>query len=195
MAKKHPSTLDPNGTVDSANTQSATDQPETGYSALREAGLRMRAAAETQRQRAAQAVNGVAGVLHRAADDLNAENQTMGQYTDLAADRLDAVASYLRDADWDGVVDGAQGFARRNPAWFIGGALVTGFVIARAVKGAVAGRADVEESSNRHRDWSGDVVTQPSFDYAVDSPYGAGQWRASVTTAQPSGRDMGDRDG
>lgn len=118
--------------------------------AFQEAKVRVREAAESQRERAASAVGGVAGALHRAASDLNAENETMGRYTDMAAERLDEVANYLRDTDWNSVIEGAEDFARRQPAWFIGGAVAAGFLIARAVKNSGgAGRADTASEWNR----------------------------------------------
>lgn len=105
-----------------------------GEKALQEAKTKMREAAESQRRRAVDAVGGMAGALHRAAHDLNAENETMGRYTDMAAERLDDVASYLRDTDWKQVVEGAEDFARRQPYLFVGGAMLAGFVLARFVK-------------------------------------------------------------
>lgn len=112
--------------------------------AFQDAKARVREAAEAQRERAANAVGGVAGALHRAASDLNAENETMGRYTDMAAERLDEVAAYLRTTDWNSVIAGAENFARRQPAWFIGGALAAGFLIARAVKNSGQPRPGAE---------------------------------------------------
>lgn len=111
-------------------------QLPSGGQVIDEAKIKIREAAEAQRQRAAEAVGGVAGALRRAASDINAENETMGRYTDMAAERLDEVAHYLRDTNWNQVVEGAEGFARRQPYWFIGGAMAAGFVLARFVKNA-----------------------------------------------------------
>jgi|AGTN01.1.fsa_nt_gi hypothetical protein len=131
--------------------------------AFQEAKARVREAAEAQRERAASALGGVAGALHRTASDLNAENETMGRYTDMAAERLDEVANYLRTADWNSVVEGAEDFARRQPAWFIGGAVAAGFLIARAVKNSGQPRPH-GLSRERNRDLSA----------ASLSAYGAG---------------------
>jgi len=102
--------------------------------AFEEAKTRVREAADQQRGRAAEAVGGVAGALHRAAGDMREENETMGRYADMAAERLDEVATYLRDADWGEVIHGAEDFARRQPYWFVGGAMAAGFLLARFVK-------------------------------------------------------------
>lgn len=119
------------------SVRSAVDKLRSGREqAFEEAKSKVREAAEAQRQRAAEAVGGMAGALHRAADDLKSENESMGRYTNMAAERLDEVASYLRDTDWNSVIDGAEDFARRQPYWFIGGAMAAGFLVARTIKNA-----------------------------------------------------------
>ncbi|MBX9633765.1 MAG: hypothetical protein K2X44_02180 [Magnetospirillum sp.] len=123
------------GVPEDPAVQDAADVLRAGREQVfEEAKTKVRAAAEAQRQRAAQAVGGMAGALHRIASDVNAENKTMGHYTDMAAERLDEVADYLRDANWGQVIEGAEGFARRQPYWFMGGAVAAGFVLARFVK-------------------------------------------------------------
>lgn len=115
---------------------------------LADAKAKVKDAADSQRHRAADAMRGMAGALHRAAGDLKPENETMGRYTDMAADRLDQFAGYLRGADWSEVVESAEDMARRQPAWFIGGAMAAGFVVARLIKNAA------ESSPRRSRDYA-----------------------------------------
>lgn len=122
-----------------------------GEQVLEEAKSKILEAAEAQRQRAAEALGGMAGALHRVASDINAENQTMGRYTDMAAERLDDVAHYLRDTSWTQAVDGAEDFARRQPYWFIGGAMAAGFVLARVVKNSGAAKARPSKTSRVSR--------------------------------------------
>ncbi|MBC7954100.1 MAG: hypothetical protein H7Z12_20065 [Rhodospirillaceae bacterium] len=118
-----------------ASSRSTGDVLRAGREqAFEEAKTKMREAADDQRRRAADAVGGVAGALHRVASDVKAENETMGRYTNMAAERLDEMAHYLRDTDWNDVVHGAEDFARRQPYWFVGGAMAAGFVLARFVK-------------------------------------------------------------
>ncbi|MBC7905392.1 MAG: hypothetical protein H7Y60_01430 [Rhodospirillaceae bacterium] len=128
-----------------ASARSTVDVLRAGREqALGEAKAKMRETADEQRRRAADAVGGMAGALHRAASDMKAENETMGRYTDMAAERLEEVSHYLRDTDWNEVVHGAEDFARRQPYWFVGGAMAAGFVLARFVKnsGEAARRSD-----------------------------------------------------
>lgn len=102
--------------------------------ALTEAKAMVREAADEQRRRAAGAVGGVAGALHRAASDLEPQNEVIGRYTHMAAQRLDEVADYLRKSSFDDVLTGAEDLARRQPYWFVGGAMAAGFLLARMVK-------------------------------------------------------------
>jgi len=90
--------------------------------------------AEKQRARAVDALGGVARALHRTAKDLDAENNAMARYTDLAAEKLDQAARYLRQARMGDIVLEAERLARRQPWWFLGGAVATGFIAARLLK-------------------------------------------------------------
>lgn len=130
---------------------SAESLKASGDRMLADAKAKVRDAADTQRARAADAVRGMAGALHRAAGDLKPENETMGRYTDMAADRLDQFAGYLRGADWSDVITQAEDMARRQPAWFIGGAMVAGFVAARLIKNAA------ESGARGERDYAARV--------------------------------------
>lgn len=151
-----PSTTGPNagattGTkVGEGTSASATTEQlkASGDRILSDAKARVKDAADSQRARAADAVRGMAGALHRAAGDLKPENETMGRYTDMAADRLDQFAGYLRSANWSEVRVEAENMARRQPAWFIGGAMLAGFVVARLIKNAA------EPAYGRERDYA-----------------------------------------
>ena len=115
--------------------QSAGDVVRAGADqAVDEARHMRRDMADRQRQRAAASLGGMASALHKSARDLEKESGTMARYTDMAADRLDEVAGYLRGADWHEIKSGTENFARRQPYWFIGGAVAAGFVLARFLK-------------------------------------------------------------
>lgn len=151
-----PSTSGPNagattGTTAGADATATAEQLKaSGEHMLADAKAKMRDAAESQRRRAAEAVRGMAGALHRAAGNIKPENETMGRYTDMAAERLDQFAGYLRGTSWSEALSEAEDMARRQPAWFIGGAMVTGFVLARLIKNA-------SESRSRGEDYAGRV--------------------------------------
>lgn len=106
--------------------------------AVTEAKQMVREAADEQRRRAANALGGMAGALHKAAGDMKTENEMIGRYTDIAAERLDQAAEYLRRSNWEDVLAGAEDMARRQPYWFVGGAMAAGFLLARLVKSSGA---------------------------------------------------------
>ncbi|MGE5476059.1 MAG: hypothetical protein ACM3Q1_05355 [Bacteroidales bacterium] len=180
-----PSTSGPNagataGTTAGDTTETAERLKASGDRMLSDAKAKVLDAAESQRRRAAEAVRGMAGALHRAAGDIKPENETMGRYTDMAAERLDQFAGYLRSSNWSDVVDEAEDLARRQPVWFIGGAMATGFLMARLIKNAA-------EPSSRRRDYASRVSRRLPSTSAVG--YGtsteAGVYPAGPATTQP----------
>jgi hypothetical protein len=96
----------------------------------------VREAVDTQRKRAADGLGGVADALARTAGNLKQDNEAVGRYAKIAADRIEDAARYIRSADWNDMLTGAEDFARRNPVWFIGGAVAAGFLAARMVRNA-----------------------------------------------------------
>ena len=56
------------------------------------------------------------------------------KYTDLAADKLEAVGKYVEEADLRSVASDVEGYARRNPVLFICGAFAIGALTARFLK-------------------------------------------------------------
>lgn len=128
--------------------------------------------ADRQRHRAAESLGGMASALHSSARDLEKESTTMARYTDVAADQLDRVAGYLRRADWNEIIEGAESFARRQPYWFIGGAVAAGFVLARFLKSS--GGAPREGMGTAGRGGSA---------YAPGAPAPVGGYGSSTTAA------------
>ncbi len=112
--------------------------PESEGDLLDEAKNRVRRLVDRQRDRAAGVVGGVAEALRRTAQDLGTENQAMSHYGDMAAERLDDVARYLRQTDWSDAVGEVRDFARRQPYWFIGGAIAAGFVAGRVLSSSAS---------------------------------------------------------
>ena len=70
----------------------------------------------------------------KSSDAQNAITTTTAKYTDTAASKLDDVAHYFETHDLRQMMRDAEGFARRNPAVFIGGAAVLGLLAARFLK-------------------------------------------------------------
>ncbi|MFF8034091.1 MULTISPECIES: hypothetical protein [unclassified Streptomyces] len=85
-----------------------------------------------------------AGTLRQWADDLaglaeNAQNDSPARsLAAQAADKGHRAADYLDDQGVEGLVSDLQGFARRRPGAFLGGALLAGLVVGRVAKAAGA---------------------------------------------------------
>ncbi len=114
-----------------AGTASAAAQRQVGR-----LGEQMRDAAasllDEQKGRMAAAVQGLADMLRRTADTLERENNaTAAHYADRAAAQIDRLSETVRSRPFGEMVTGAEAFARRQPALFIGGAVAAGFVIGR----------------------------------------------------------------
>lgn len=143
--------------------------------AVIEAKQMVREVADEQRRRAASMLGGVAGALHKAAGDMKSENEMIGRYTNMAAERLDQAAEYLRRSNWDDVLAGAEDMARRQPYWFVGGAMAAGFLLARMVKSSGAAQRRLGPSRR-----SGQRLA------SSDVGYGAGA-EAGLYPAAPAG--------
>lgn len=77
----------------------------------------------------------VAEALRQSSQGLRDQDQgAVAGYVEQAADRLDGAADYLRQRDVPQLVDEVEGFARRQPALFLGAAFGLGILAARFIK-------------------------------------------------------------
>jgi len=89
----------------------------------------------TQKEHAAGSLDAVAQALRQSGDQLRTQQQ--GPLADLAgaaAGRVERLSGYLRDTDVTEMVRDVEGFARRQPAAFLGGAFTLGVLAARFLK-------------------------------------------------------------
>lgn len=82
------------------------------------------------RDMAADNVRRAAEALHAAAGSMG-QGDTFGGLIDAAASRLDDASDALRGRDLGRLVQDVNAFARRQPALFIGGALLAGIALGR----------------------------------------------------------------
>ncbi len=94
-----------------------------------------------QKRRAADRLQALAQALREAADRLGGDEfgRRVEQYADRAADRMDSMSSYVREADLQRLVRDTGQFARRRPEVFIGGAFLAGLLAARFLKASSTG--------------------------------------------------------
>lgn len=95
----------------------------------------VRSTAATQKDAAAQQMNGWAHALKSASDDLRDRGQeSAAAWVRQAADGLERCSGTVRERNVDDLVGTVEDFARRQPVAFLGGAVVAGFGLARLMK-------------------------------------------------------------
>lgn len=156
------------------------DAPSSGPSGARgtvddlagKAKEKAREAASRQKTRATGELSALAGALHEAASTLERDGHPSSRILHMAADRVDQIGSTFESRDVDSIFREARGFARRNPAAFLGGAVALGFLASRFLK---ASGDDLES----HVESSESDFERDPFPESSGNPY------------QPSGMDRG----
>ncbi|HSV28324.1 MAG TPA: hypothetical protein VLL76_02160, partial [Candidatus Omnitrophota bacterium] len=112
-----------------------------------------------------------------------------------AAEQLDRVSNYLRQSDWNDILVGAENFARRQPYWFVGGAVAAGFLMARFLKSS-GGMEAIEQGgyASRRRTaqpsastYTGGSTTAPGYGSSTTSPYTTTMPGTTTTPAAGTG--------
>lgn len=144
-----------------------------------------------QKTAAADSLGSMAEAVRRTSSQLHQQDQgMMADYADSAADQLERLSAYLRETDVEGMVYEVERYARRQPAVFMGGAMLLGFLGARFLKSG-SGRREMEHG---YYPGSGRGANLPT---RYPSPYGAGYRPASgqgsygSSPSRPTGGDVG----
>lgn len=87
-------------------------------------------------ERVVDGADHAASALRRAADDIEGDNRWVGAALRKSADGLEQATRALSGGDISRVLDDLNGFARRNPAVFLGASVAIGFALARVGKTA-----------------------------------------------------------
>lgn len=173
------------------NTQDYTETAEGGPQRLADAaGDIAQQATSVAEQRASstmtqigETLEQVAQAVHGASDTLRTEQPQLAGFGDTAADQVDRAAQFLREHDAREVIDGAQDFARRQPAVVIGAGLAVGLLVGRALKSANGSQRAQYRSAGQ---WSrtpryaatgsyGDTSYGTSSSYEATGGYGASE--------------------
>lgn len=102
-----------------------------------------------QQRAAASGLGDFAGVLRKAARDMDGSGQsTVCRLAESAADGLEHFSGTLRNRDLNGLMHDVESFARRQPAAFIGAAMVAGFLAVRFLKSSKPPEQRVEHDPN-----------------------------------------------
>ena len=119
-----------------ASARSGTDElKRRAQGVVDDAKERAQAVAGEQKNLAAERLTGFADALRHASSDLDEQGQSVvSGFVRQAADGLEHFSGAMRRNDVDDLVGSIEDFARRQPAVFIGSAVLAGFGIARFMK-------------------------------------------------------------
>src|SRR6201987_5675665 len=95
-----------------------------------------RSAAETllqeQKRQISDRVSGIARALQNAAHPLDeSQSCVVARYLEEGAAQVHSLSRRMNERHWGELVANTRVFARREPTWFVFGAVVTGFVLGR----------------------------------------------------------------
>jgi hypothetical protein len=84
---------------------------------------------QKQKQQIADRVSGMAEALECAAHSLDqSQNRIIGQYVQDVGQQIRSFSRTLQERRWNELI---EDFARRQPTWFVLGAVATGFLVSR----------------------------------------------------------------
>jgi hypothetical protein len=128
---------------------------------------------DAQKKQIAARVSGMAEALEGAAQALNeTKNETVGQYVHDAGQQIRSLSRSLEQRRWDELITDIEAFARRQPTWFVLGAMTVGFMLGRFIWSAAtapshratATRNDLSRNPTPHG-----TATSPSVSGAGDA--------------------------
>jgi hypothetical protein len=188
---------DLNRTVDATKQHAADlgDQARRAAGdAATEAKRQARQFGEDQKDRAAGSVDGMASALRSAAEDLDQQERgAVAGYARQAASGLDSISDALSRQSVDDLVHTVEDFARRQPAAFLGGAVLSGFVLARFAKSSAerrhaetyAGAGPRPYEPESHRPYGSDPLA-PTSRPVTETPLAGGAGVATNPTHKGS---------
>jgi ElaB/YqjD/DUF883 family membrane-anchored ribosome-binding protein len=108
---------------------------------------------EEQKRQIADRISGVASALRSAAKPLDeSQSRVIARYLEEGAAQVDSFSRTLRERHWGELVADTENFARRQPTWFVLGAVATGFVVGRLLWTSIGGSRNDALRSARSRE-------------------------------------------
>lgn len=166
--------------------------------AQQKAGEQVRSSVDKGRSRAADTLQEVARTLMQANE---ADDNPAAPYMNRAGEQVQRVAEYLRNSDMQQMMTGAEQFARRQPALFLGSAFAIGVLAARFLKSTrqpgyqsgdggygMEGVYDRERSLTPYREPTGYTAGSMAGDDALDDDIA---WPSSINDTGTSSTDVG----
>ena len=105
---------------------------------------------EEQKRQIADRISGVARALRSAAQPLDeSQSHVIARYLEAGAAQVDSCSRTMRERHWGELVADTEDFARRQPTWFVLGAVATGFVLGRLLWASAGERQHDAAGSSR----------------------------------------------
>lgn len=104
---------------------------------------------------AAGQLGAVANAIRKTADDLRTQDSGLTDYAVKAATSVDTVSHYLQTRTLSQLIGDAEGYARREPALFMGGAFLVGLIGGRFLKSATPALSPEARSDTGRRGQTG----------------------------------------
>jgi hypothetical protein len=102
--------------------------------------------AADQKRRGAETMRAFASAVQHAAGELDHESPVVARQFRTAAQKVEELSEGLRDRSVRDLVSDVSEFARRQPLWFFGGAIIAGFALSRFLKSSAAAPPSADRS-------------------------------------------------
>lgn len=159
---------------------------------------RVRAEAQKGTQAGAKTLGDFANAVRRAGDELSQSDQSpASRLVKQAADGLESLSRNLADKEPGDLLNAVRDFGRRNPAAFIGGAVLAGLALGRFARAAEKPHAANfgEDDLGFAESYEPEPAAMAGLDAGIDAPLagnlGALDASSEATTASPLGVDDG----
>ena len=142
-------------------------------------------------------IDTLVSALRRAGSELGDNGGMSGRVIDTVASRLESFSRSMDGKDLNGVLQGVETFARRNPAAFLGSAIAVGFLASRFLKSSGGGSpmqyrddyagAGYATSYGSDREFAPIPPPRPSTGAGMGGGYGTGAAGTSGSSGFGSG--------
>lgn len=164
MAEQSTNTWNEGGGAGASGSGATGSTGATGGAGSSKSDLRQKvastvaSAADTQKNRAADGLGGIADVARQTGEELRGQNEMLASWVNAASDQLRHLADRLRERPAAELADDLTRFARERPAVFLGGAFLLGLGVARLLKSS----PERALGGNGHRGMHGEGSYQES---------------------------------
>ena len=126
--------------------------------------------AHESKQQAADRIGGYGTAMRDSARAFEQKDPNIAWATNQVADRIERVASYVRESDFDQLRRDGEDIARRHPVAFFGGMLVAGLVVGNLLKARQPASASYDETDFDAGNASGSAAIDPTASLNTPAP-------------------------